>query len=70
VLAVVGVWLLTFFATWASTEPSPMECNDTLTSVAAACAAQSQSLLPALPVATGAAVAVAVVVPPRRLPSR
>ena len=70
-LAVVGVWLFAFFVTWASTEPPPIECNDTPTSVAAACAMPSPSVLPALPVASAAAVAVAVAVPPpRRSPSR
>lgn len=65
-LLVAGVWVFAFFVTWASTEPSPMECNDTPTSVVAACAMSSPSLLPALPVATATAVAVAVAVPPRR----
>jgi len=66
VLAVVAVWLLSFFVTWASTEPSPVECDDNPTIVATVCAMPSPSLLPALPAATFAAAVVAAAVPVRR----
>lgn len=57
VLAVVGVWVLAFLVTLASTESSPADCNDNPT-IAAACAMPGPSLLPALPVATLAAAAI------------
>lgn len=61
VLAVGVVWVGTFLVVWRATDITPRPCNDLfLNGVAAACAAPGRSILPALPVATAAAVAVVV----------
>lgn len=63
-VAVLTTWIVTFFAVWSTTDPSPVECNDTPTpiEVAAACAAPGRSLLPAIPVATAVALAALVLI--------
>ena len=58
----IVVWLAVFVVVWRSTGIPNRPCNDTVTfPAAAACVAPGPSLLPALPIATVAALTVGAI---------
>lgn len=71
-LLVFLVWVVTFLGVWRNTETPNRPCNDVVQVplTAAACVAQGPSLLPALPIATAAAILVAATAPGMLGPSK